>query len=105
MLTLVARSVEFCHPCLVYSNTRCYALRSPVDIDDTRIHQTHQRLDEIHFQQIWRRSFNGQLVFRTIISVVNSRDDPAMFDRVAPKITRAKKVMGSPRNLSPRPPS
>jgi len=30
--------------------------------------------------------------------IVNSRDDPGMFDRVAPKITRAKKVMGSPRN-------
>jgi hypothetical protein len=33
--------------------------------------------------------------------LVNLRDDPGMFDRLAPKITKAKKVMGSPRNLPP----
>jgi hypothetical protein len=33
--------------------------------------------------------------------LVNFRDDPGMFDRLAPKITKAKKVMGSPRNLTP----
>jgi hypothetical protein len=34
--------------------------------------------------------------------LVNFRDDPGMFDRLAPKITKAKKVMGSPRNHPPQ---